>query len=127
MGFGGTPTRPSVNGSARAALEVLTRILTVTRTREPFATGLIMEQIRRWQWAHWGLAGITALYTGVYDLSGNVFEWEDSCNGSGASAPCRVRGGAWYTTSANLTCSYVNGGNTRNSAFSSVGFRCCAP
>jgi sulfatase modifying factor 1 len=33
-------------------------------------------------------------YTGVYDLSGNVWEWEDSCNGaSDEQDSCRVRGG----------------------------------
>lgn len=33
-------------------------------------------------------------YSGIYDLSGNAPEWEDSCDGAnGAADKCRVRGG----------------------------------
>ena len=33
---------------------------------------------------------------GVYDLSGNVFEFEDSCNGyQDRNDECRIRGGAF--------------------------------
>ena len=57
-------------------------------------------------------------YAGVYDLSGNVIEWEDSCDETaGEDANCRLRGGSDlfgsdFTDSDNLTCghsTYVRG------------------
>lgn len=67
-------------------------------------------------------------YAGVYDLSGNVWEWEDSCNGTGQSASCHNRGGSfsnYLTGGAGLTCLFI-GTSTRTFVSSSYGFRCCA-
>ena len=65
-------------------------------------------------------------YAGVYDLSGNVWEWEDSCSGNGPNANCRVRGGAFYSYGGEyLTCGYDNF-NYRTSVGSNFGFRCCS-
>jgi formylglycine-generating enzyme required for sulfatase activity len=55
---------------------------------------------------------------GVYDMVGNVFEWENGCsNGS-----CRARGGDY--ASPQTGCSL---GTLFNAAqgFPDVGFRCC--
>jgi len=66
-------------------------------------------------------------YWGVYDLSGNVWEWEDSCNGtSGQYDVCRLRGGASYGSSYYLECGSADS-NSRNLAEYGVGFRCCSP
>jgi formylglycine-generating enzyme required for sulfatase activity len=68
----------------------------------------------------------TAGYTGIYDMSGNVWEWEDQCNGiSGASDPCRIRGGGYNSPDTNLTCAY-NLTLARNASYDSLGFRCCS-
>jgi len=63
-------------------------------------------------------------YAGVYDLSGNVWEWEDSCTGQSTS--CRIRGGCfWYVGSVGYTCGYGDGVDVRNVA-NDLGFRCCS-
>ncbi len=68
-------------------------------------------------------------YSGVYDLSGNMYEWEDSCNGSsGKEDGCRIRGGSFFFLSDRLRCADLYRYDYQRSATASdVGFRCCAP
>jgi formylglycine-generating enzyme required for sulfatase activity len=67
-------------------------------------------------------------YGGVYDLSGNVSEWEDSCGERGG---CRVRGGD-FSSGNNLSCDvdtlfYSDSvDDSRRSVTWYVGFRCCS-
>jgi len=63
-------------------------------------------------------------YSGLFDMSGNVFEWEDACESATASAQCRIRGGSFNDES--LQCDapaaverMIHSGN--------IGFRCCGP
>ena len=63
-------------------------------------------------------------YEGVYDLIGNVYEWEDSCDGvTGENDQCRLRGGASghfsYGCDEELMKIY------RNNKWAVGGFRCC--
>jgi formylglycine-generating enzyme len=72
-------------------------------------------------------------YEAVYDLSGNVWEWEDSCYAtSGSSDPCRFKGGAFNDfgvvdgVTVGLDCGSPSGGS-RSVALDYIGFRCCSP
>ena len=64
------------------------------------------------------------------DMSGNLYEWEDSCDANvGASDSCHIRGGGYLTPgSLNLSCAGSGVAIPRGSAtFVDVGFRCCGP
>jgi formylglycine-generating enzyme required for sulfatase activity len=75
--------------------------------------------------------GPAAPFDGIYDLSGNVSEWEDSCDWAG-SGHCRHRGGststdhAWWT---GLLCGFDSSSLMRITSYDyhgwDVGFRCC--
>lgn len=62
----------------------------------------------------------------LYQMSGNVAEWEDSCSGTtGATDTCRVRGGSYASAdSAGLQCN-ADATQRRDYQGADVGFRCC--
>jgi formylglycine-generating enzyme len=68
-------------------------------------------------------------YGGVFDMSGNVQEWEDSCNESSSSAPdsvrCRLRGGSYLTSYDMMACNF-DWFSFRSYYAMDVGFRCCS-
>ncbi len=70
-----------------------------------------------------------AAYSGIDDLSGNVWEWEDSCATTNVAASCRIRGGSFYETSytngSGMSCGNRNG-IVRMSEAEYIGFRCCS-
>jgi formylglycine-generating enzyme required for sulfatase activity len=66
-------------------------------------------------------------YSGIFDLSGNVAEWEDlcsECTSPGNTTNCNLRGGDFDTVSA-LACDF-GGGHSRDFKDDVIGFRCCA-
>jgi formylglycine-generating enzyme required for sulfatase activity len=64
-------------------------------------------------------------YPGLFDMSGNAREWEDSCDAAG----CVQRGGSWLTSDTSsphsLRCD-SSGKGPRSQANNEIGFRCCA-
>jgi formylglycine-generating enzyme required for sulfatase activity len=72
-------------------------------------------------------------YAGVFDLSGNVAEWEDSCDAdTGMYDGCRIRGGAFDNLGFSpaqpgelLSCGSMIATN-RLAAVSDIGFHCCS-
>jgi hypothetical protein len=72
-------------------------------------------------------------YPGLLDLSGNVFEWEDSCfvpspeagDQTGATDGCNVRGGAFDQGATGLRCDF-NFAFQRANRGMNTGIRCCS-
>jgi formylglycine-generating enzyme required for sulfatase activity len=65
-------------------------------------------------------------FAGIFDMSGNVAEWEDACSGSaGASDDCLLRGGSFESSESKMGCA-VPVVNARSSAHGDLGFRCCS-
>lgn len=64
-------------------------------------------------------------YAGLFDLSGNLWEWEDSCdNQADASLLCHSRGGSYLNADSELACNSVS--DDRPDLVASIGIRCCA-
>jgi formylglycine-generating enzyme len=68
-------------------------------------------------------------YQGVFDLSGNVAEWEDSCSSESGSSPlavgCYTRGGSFSVNTSLLRCNSETL-TQRLVADVNIGFRCCS-
>lgn len=60
--------------------------------------------------------------TGLYEMSANVAEWEDSCDASGQ---CRVRGGSVQSFPMDLRCDASDFRAALDNTDPFVGFRCC--
>jgi formylglycine-generating enzyme len=78
------------------------------------------------------LKGCVGGYPGLYDMVGNVEEWQDSCTGTaGASDICVDGTGAFDFPSSDsgaegTRCDFLDT-DFRNAHFQDVGIRCCSP
>jgi formylglycine-generating enzyme len=64
----------------------------------------------------------------LYNMSGNAWEWEDSCSDStGATDNCWLRSGEWNNDKSFLRCDYEGFNWLRDFATPSISFRCCGP
>lgn len=71
---------------------------------------------------------LSAAFPGVFDLDGNVAEWDGVCASDDPAAQCHVRGGDMQATATTSTCDYGTGVAlvARNAPQPTVGFRCCS-
>jgi formylglycine-generating enzyme required for sulfatase activity len=60
---------------------------------------------------------------GLFDMSGNVKEWADSCD---ENDNCRVRGGGAYDRESNLRCAADDRSPRSHATADDIGVRCCA-
>ena len=66
-------------------------------------------------------------YDEVYDMSGNVAEWENACSADfGPDDTCRARGGDFWTGIATTMRCRDAIGRARDFSGVNIGFRCCA-
>jgi hypothetical protein len=63
-------------------------------------------------------------YPGLFDMSGNVWEWEDACQSDTSASLCRIRGGSYLNGAPNLRCD-TDSSASRLDGHPTVGFRCC--
>jgi formylglycine-generating enzyme required for sulfatase activity len=61
-------------------------------------------------------------FPGIYNMSGNLWEWTDSCSNGGS---CYAMGGAFDGTQSDLACT-GNRSWTAIDGAGNIGFRCCS-
>jgi formylglycine-generating enzyme required for sulfatase activity len=64
-------------------------------------------------------------FPGLYNMSGNVYEWTDACSSNKVDGFCLARGGAWDSPDDELPCAHTHTWQ-RNLSNGNIGFRCCA-
>lgn len=69
-------------------------------------------------------SGCQGGYPGIFDMSGNAWEWDDSCEPGGPTASCHVRGGSVARGEDEVRCTTAVS-TPRNDNAGNNGIRCC--
>ncbi len=64
-------------------------------------------------------------YPGLFDMTGNVGEWVDQCDGPARGDSCKILGGDYGTNDDDSRCDARQDRHRDNAANDWVGFRCC--
>jgi formylglycine-generating enzyme len=73
------------------------------------------------------LVGCTGGFPGIYDMGGNVYEWEDSCDGGlGSGDHCSLRGGSFMDPAGALQTCASSHPVARGFTDVDIGLRCCS-
>lgn len=64
-------------------------------------------------------------YPGLFDLTGNVGEWIDRCDGPASNDPCDIQGGDYGTNDTSSQCDGVDTRDRDTATEDWIGFRCC--
>lgn len=64
-------------------------------------------------------------YPGLFDMTGNVGEWVDQCQGPAKNDDCRILGGDYGTNEDGSRCDARQNRGRDNSSNDWLGFRCC--
>jgi formylglycine-generating enzyme len=71
-------------------------------------------------------AGCVGSAPSLFDMSGNVAEWQNSCNEAvGDAGTCEARGGGFRSDAGGLTCQALLP-NGRAYSAPDIGIRCCS-
>jgi formylglycine-generating enzyme required for sulfatase activity len=75
-----------------------------------------------------GDSGVSNTVAGIFDMVGNVGEWQDSCDYAVAATDyCTIRGGSFGWPAVGSSCDEITVVAQREAPYGDVGFRCCAP
>ncbi|CAN5414517.1 hypothetical protein BH09MYX1_BH09MYX1_64170 [soil metagenome] len=65
-------------------------------------------------------------YSGLFDMTGNVAEWIDQCNGTAKNSACKSQGGDYGSNDNGSKCDSTQDRSRDDANNDWIGFRCCS-